>query len=1205
MHQGRSHDAAEQHAPFRGSQSTALQLTIILASTLALMTLYEAAKTLLFPKLTTWGSHVITIALTSIVATTAASWVLRKLRQSEDSYRRLVEMSLDAVWVHRQGRIIIANGVCARLFGASSPDELVGNQVVDFAHPKDRDAVSARIQNRLDDSGPIRHYDTKYIRMDGSELDVEVVVCSIVYQGEAATLAMFHDISEQKRAEQKLRESEANLAAAQRIAHLGSWTLDLENPGELNKNPVRWSDEIFRILGYEVGQIEASRLSFLRCIHPADRDRVSQTMVSAFAEGRGFALEYRIVRPDGDERIIQGYVDQIFDEKTKKPLRFVGSVQDVTEQKHAEAKLAQMALIVESSDDAITSAAPDGTISSWNKGAERIYGYSAREAVGQSIAMLSPPDRPEEIPRLHERMLRGERIQGFETIRIRKGGQPIDVSLTISPVTDSSGRIVATAAVARNITAQKQAEEKLAHLALIVESSDDAITSATLEGIISSWNKGAERIYGYTENEMVGKPFTLLAPPNRVDEAPRNLARVRRGDRIRAFETIRMRKDGQLIDVSLTVSPVLDPTGKVIATAAVARDITAQKREEERSRRLAQVVDSATELISTGDLEGRITFMNQPFLRAVGWSEQEIIGKHFRDTVLSANNSPELREQIRAGIMDEDGWRGECLHSRKDGTDFPVYLSVGPLRDSSGRVIGNVGIVRDLTESKRAEERFYKAFHLNPEPITIATIADGRYLDVNESFLRITGYQREEVIGHTSLEVKFWERPQDRARLIELLRQQGSVRDLEITFRTKSDEQRIALDSADVIEVNGEECIIAILKDITERKALEKQLRQLQKMEAVGQLSGGIAHDFNNLLGVILGYSEILEGSLEKNSKLRKTAQEIVKAGQRAASLTRQLLAFSRQQVLEPKVLNLNTVVADTGKMLRRLIGEHIDLTSRLDSDLWQVKADQGQIEQVIMNLAVNARDAMPEGGKLIIETRNIELDDDYALRHPPTIAGQYVELIVTDEGMGMDAQTLLHIFEPFFTTKELGKGTGLGLATVYGVVKQSGGYVWVYSEPGIGSTFKIYLPRVAEGTPKSGPGDVVSAPVRGSETILLVEDEESLRTLTRTILEKNGYTVLEASGGKEAIEIARLHTSPIDLLLTDMVMPGMNGHAVAQSLALVRPGLKVVFMSGYSGFAHRGSVEPDDVLLSKPLTRDALLRKLHEVLHLQKAPVT
>ena len=1066
----------------KGPRGTLVQLVSILVSTLTFMILFEVAKSLLFPAITKWESHLITIVVTGIAATTAASWVLRKLRQSEDSYRRLVEMSLDAVWVHRQGTIIIANRACAALFGASSPGELLGSHVLDFTHPDDREAVRIRIQNQNDDSNPVRHYESKYVRVDGREMDVEVVVCSIIYEGQAASLAMFHDISERKQAEQKLRESEANLAAAQRIAHLGSWALELDRVDELDKNPLRWSDEICRIFGFEVGQIEVSRANFLRAVHPADRGRVNDAIAKALHERIGYSIEYRITRPNGVERIIQARADIVLDEKTGKPLRFVGTVQDITEQKHAEENLAQLALIVESSDDAISSVTPDGIISSWNKGAERIYGYSASEVVGRPITILSPPDRPDEISKILGRLRRGERVQAFETIRIRKGGQPIDVSLT--------------------------------------------------------------------------------------------------------------------------VSPVMDPTGKVIATAAVARNITAHKREEERSRRLAQLVDSATELISTGDREGRITFMNQAFLRAIGWSEHEIIGKHFRDVVLSLNNSPVLREQIQTGIMEQGGWKGECLHCRKDGTDFPVYLSVGPLKDSAGRIIGNVGIVRDLTESKRAEERFYKAFHLNPEPITIATVSEGRYLDVNESFLRITGYQREEVIGRTSLELKFWERPEDRAKLIEALRQQGSVRDLEITFRTKFNELRTALDSADVIDVNGQKCVIAILKDITERKALEKQLRQLQKMEAVGQLSGGIAHDFNNLLGVILGYSELLEEGLGRNTRLRKTAQEIKKAGQRAASLTRQLLAFSRQQLLEPRILNLNSVVTDTEKMLRRLIGEHIDISSRLAPDLGQVKADQGQIEQVIMNLAVNARDAMPEGGKLTIETRNIALDEEYALHHQPTVPGKYVEMVITDTGTGMDAQTQSHIFEPFFTTKELGKGTGLGLATVYGVVKQSGGYIWVYSEPGLGSTFRVYLPRVEDGVLQSGPGDSSNAPARGSETILLVEDEESLRTLTRTILEQNGYTVLEASGGEEALEIGRRHTRPIDLLLTDMVMPGMNGYAVARSLALVRPGLKIVYMSGYSGFGYGGLPESEDVPLSKPFTRDVLLRKLHEVLHLQKDPV-
>jgi two-component system cell cycle sensor histidine kinase/response regulator CckA len=1082
MLRARGSDAAEHVVEIKRPRSSFPQLAFVLVSTVAVMTLFEVTKSLVFPALTLWQSHLITIVVSSIVATTAASFVLRKLRHSEDTYHRLVGMSPDAVWVHRQGTIIDANTACAKMFGVSSPAELLGKHVLDFVHPDDRDAVRLRIQNHLDDSNLVRHYETKSVHADGGDFDVEVLVCSILHQGEAATLVMFHDISERKKAEHRLRESEANLAGAQRIAHLGSWELALTNPDDLNRNSLHWSDETFRIFGYEVGQIEVSRPNFLRAVHPADRDRVNDATSEAIRERTAYSLEFRVIRPDGSERLVVAKANTVCDEKTGKPLRFEGTLQDITERKHAEEKLARLALIVESSDDAISSVALDGTITSWNKGAERIYGYSASEVLGKPIGILEPHDRPNEIGEILERLRKGERIQAFETVRIRKGRRPVDVSLTISPVKD--------------------------------------------------------------------------------------------------------------------------PNGQIIGTAAIAQDITAHKREEERSRRLAQLVDNATELISTGDREGRITFMNQAYLRAVGWSEEEIIGKYYRDVVLSPNVSPGLREQIWAGIVETGGWKGECLFRRKNGTDFPVYLSVGPLKDSAGRVIGNVGIVRDITESKRAEERFYKAFHLNPEPITIATVSEGRYLDVNESFLRITGYQRHEVIGRTSLEVKFWERTEDRDRLIERLRQQGSVRDLEITFRTKSGGQRVALDSADVIEVDGQRCIIAILKDITERKALEKQLRQLQKMEAVGQLSGGIAHDFNNLLGVILGYSEILEDGLDQNAKLRKTAQEIKKAGQRAASLTRQLLAFSRQQVLEPRVLNLNNVVADTERMLRRLIGEHIEMTSKLTPDLGQVKADQGQIEQVIMNLALNARDAMPDGGKLIIETKNIELDEEFALQHPPTIPGKYVELLMTDTGVGMDAQTQSHIFEPFFTTKELGKGTGLGLATVYGVVKQSGGYVWVYSEPGLGSTFRVYLPRVDEAAGHRSRSDVETTLARGSETILLVEDEESLRTLTRVMLEQNGYTVLEANGGKEAIELARRHGRHIDLLLTDMVMPGMSGRTVARTLAQVRPEMKVVYMSGYTGFAEHGLPASDEILLPKPITRDTLLRKLREVLRLQKTPV-
>jgi PAS domain S-box-containing protein len=502
-----------------------------------------------------------------------------------------------------------------------------------------------------------------------------------------------------------------------------------------------------------------------------------------------------------------------------------------------------------------------------------------------------------------------------------------------------------------------------------------------------------------------------------------------------------------------------------------------------------------------------------------------------------------------------------------------------------------------LVNELRAEDRFRKAFNANPEPITIATLADGRYIDVNESFCRVTGYRREEVIGRTSVEMHFWSRPEDRAKLVEMVLERGSVRDMEAPFRTKSGEQRVGLGSAELLDVAGEQCVIVIFKDVTEQKSLEKQLLQAQKMEAIGQLSAGIAHDFNNLLSVIIGFSEALEQQLAGNPPMLRKCQQVRKAGERAATLTRQLLAFSRQQVLEPRVMNLNAAVEDSAKILRVLLGEGIEFNSKLDPALGSVKADQGQIEQVIMNLVVNARDAMPHGGKLAIETANIDLDEAYARRHPPLQAGRYIVLSVTDTGIGMDADTQSRIFDPFFTTKEIGKGTGLGLSTVYGVVKQSCGHIWVYSELGHGTTFKIYLPRVDESPAAEKPKLDDASIFHGTETILVVDDEEGLRELTCSLLEDCGYTVVAANGPNHALHIAALYDGPIHLLLTDVVMPGTNGPALAKKLSATRPELKVVYMSGYAGFTHLDELDSDAFFVPKPITRDALLRKVHEAL--------
>ena len=413
-------------------------------------------------------------------------------------------------------------------------------------------------------------------------------------------------------------------------------------------------------------------------------------------------------------------------------------------------------------------------------------------------------------------------------------------------------------------------------------------------------------------------------------------------------------------------------------------------------------------------------------------------------------------------------------------------------------------------------------------------------------------------------------------------RRDGTIMDVEIT--------------AHPIQYEGRSACLVLATDITERKKLEEQFQQAQRLESIGRLAGGVAHDFNNLLTVINGYAVQVLAELPNTSPWAHRVAEISAAGQRAASLTQQLLAFGRRQVIQPRVLNLNQVIAEIDTMLRRLIGEDIDLVIKLASNLANVKTDAGQMQQVIMNLVINASDAMPQGGSLIIETSNAVLDENYRASHPDVNPGAYVMLGVTDTGMGMTPEVQQHIFEPFFTTKPVGSGTGLGLATVHGMVRQSGGWIWVYSEPGSGATFKVYLPQTNESV--SRPKALVEKDVRGTETILVVEDQEDVRALAVTVLERYGYRVLSAAGGEEAITLAKTFRDPIHLLLTDMVMPGMNGRALAKKLTAER-NLRVLFMSGYTenAIAHRGILDPSLDYIQKPFTPQSLAEKVREVL--------
>ncbi len=508
--------------------------------------------------------------------------------------------------------------------------------------------------------------------------------------------------------------------------------------------------------------------------------------------------------------------------------------------------------------------------------------------------------------------------------------------------------------------------------------------------------------------------------------------------------------------------------------------------------------------------------------------------------------------------------------------------------------------IRSIRKKFAEREELFHLITENAQDMIAVVDMNGNRLYNSPAYHRVLGYTPEELQKTSSFEQVH---PDDREKLIvasKEAKRDGVGRSVEYRMSHKDGSWRLLESTATVVPNSHGTAtkMVIVNRDITERRHLEEKFRQAHKMEAIGRLSGGIAHDFNNLLGVIIGYAEILQEHVPGTGPLRVSADEIVKAGNRAASLTRQLLAFSRQQVLALEVLDLNHIVTDIEKMLRRVIGEDIELTASLDPQLGRVKADHGQIEQLFLNLAVNARDAMPEGGKLRIETQSFEMNDEYVRLYPfPVKTGLYARVTVKDTGVGMDVATQARIFEPFFTTKEKGKGTGLGLSTVYGVVKQSGGYIEVQSEPGDGASFIMHFPIVATGEVEPKILTEVKSPERGNETILLVEDEESLRILSRNLLELGGYRVLEACNGEEALEMATKNAGSIDLLLTDIIMPGINGWELSKRLVEMMPQLKVVYMSGYTGQAvgeNRDSGKPIH-FLQKPYSRESLTQKVRE----------
>jgi len=1247
---------------------------------------------------------------------------------------------------------------------------------------------------------------------------------------------------------------------------------------------------------------------------------------------------------------------------------------------------------VASSDDAIITKTLDGVVTSWNPAAERLYGWTAGEVLGLHISFLIPPDKVNELAGILSRLKSGERIGYFETVRMHRDGRRIDVSLTISPVRDAGGRLIEVSKTGRDIQQQKREERQAQQLAAIVSDAEYAIISQTLDGVVTTWNSGAVRLYGYTAEEAIGRHASFLLPPGQLDNSRIYREKIAGGESVPAIDVIRLHKNGGRLEVSVGFSPVRDLEGRVIGLSGIGTNISLRKRAERERQLLLSIIDFSPDFIGIARPDQSVEFVNRagqamvgldgdehvrrttildyyaeiegerigreviPVLQTGGCVAGEASFRHFQtgmiiptewnvfaipdpaggdekyfacvaqditkrkqvEVALRAGEArlrafvehvsapvamldrdmrylhvsrrwltdyhlgdrdvvglshyevfPEipqswkeihqrclagevdiceevrleradgtaqwLRWEVRPWMVSHDeiggiimlteditarkssedalkasearyrtlvaasaavvwdspasgefdsvqpGWtvftgqsleqhRGwgwlEAIHPddreksaqawsaamtrrheyqvehrlrRADGEYREMTVRAVPILDANGDIREWVGVHNDVTEQRRAgieraelltqltlqiermplaymlsgpdfrftrwnpaAERIFgfaeaeilgkhpcetivplqsramvesnfarlaagdmdahgtaanvtkdgrivtcewhntplfgpnntflgvlslaqdvtarqqaeQALHLRDRAIqaasqglviTDAGIPDHPIVYINLGFERMTGYAPEDVLG---CNCRFLQGKDTDPALIKKLHeatQAGELCSVELlNYRKDGTTFWNELSISPVWDSAGRLThYIGVMIDVTARRSLEEQFRQAQKMDAFGQLAGGVAHDFNNLLTIINGYSELLLQSLPPSDPSREMIAEIYNAGERSAGLTRQLLAFSRQQVLAPRILDLNAVVADTEKMLRRLIGEDILLTTTLATQLWAVRADPGQVEQVLMNLAVNARDAMPRGGRLTIETLNVTLDEAFVRTYANARAGPHVVMSVSDTGGGMPPEVQAKIFEPFFTTKGAGKGTGLGLATVFGIIKQSGGHVCVMSQVGVGTTFKVYLPQVAHVTAAKVPLGRGSMP-RGTEIILLVEDEHAVRALTRQILLSCGYTVLEAADGAEGLRLATEHRGRIDLLITDVVMPGMGGRELAEQATERHPGLRVLFVSGYTDDAviRHGVLREGVHFLQKPFSPFALAVKVRDVLFTSRTPI-
>jgi len=1133
------------------------------------------------------------------------------LAQSEER----LKLALSAAGLGAWERDLVTNEVFWSREASAILGSTVGGAKLEDIHwqifDEDRENVRQRYKEAIDSRQPIT-VRFRIRRRDGEIIWVsESSQCE--YDGDGVPLRLvgtIRDITRDKKAEDALIEAEERYRVISESASDAVISID-EHSTILYANPA--TEKIF---GYAPHELVAKPLTILmpdpqRDAHMNGISRFTQTGRKNVDWSR---TETTGRKKDGTEIAIQ--ISFGHHRKGDKQF-FTGFIRDISEAKAAETALRaseeRMRAILDTEPECVKVLSDVGEILDINPAGLRILESDSLELIrGRGPKDLLLPEYVVEFERVIERVMGGEAVVYSYEITGLKGSRKW-LEMHAVPLRSGSGEITSVLGVSRDVTEKQKSDELVRRSKQQYSDLINSVEGIVWEADVASFrftfvSKQAEAILGFPVERWYEENFWAehMHPDDRDWAVNFCIASTRDGAP-HSFEYRMIAADGRTVWLRDIVTVVME-NGTPTTLRGIMVDVTEQRRKDAAIQRQAMLIEQANEAIFVWDTEAGILEWNKGCELLYGYTREEMVGRFAMDVLQS--DLPFTKEEFLEHLKANREWSGEVMQMTKDGRS--VYGDNRyQLIDFEGR---NVVLQtnRDTTPSrkseealKRSESRYRHLFENNPYPMWVYDAETLKFLAVNNAAVFRYGYSKEEFLSMAILDI----RPEDEIPKT-LERAKSTMATIDTTenwHHRKKDGTVISVEiTSHALDWEGRRSRLVLAHDITERlaaqdalRASEEQLRQSQKLESIGILAGGMAHDFNNMLTAINGYSDLILRKIDKESPIRKNVEEIKKAGERSAELTGQLLAFSRRQILQPKVLDVNETIEETTSLIRRLIGEDVQIVKNLEPKLWKIEADPGQLAQVLMNLAVNSRDAMPDGGSLMIETSNVVLDKEYASRHIDVAPGNFVMLAVSDTGLGMDEPTRRRVFEPFFTTKPVGRGTGLGLSTVYGIVKQSGGNIWVYSEPGRGTTFKIYLPesRVISAAP-----DLETSQREmhiGSETILLVEDEESVRGLAREILESCGYTVIEASDGAEALEKFAPICDSVAMLITDVIMPKMGGRELSEKLRGTCPDIKVLFTSGYTDDAilRHGITDAGANFLQKPFTFKTLSRTVRSLL--------